>query len=103
MIAAATLGDIVKQTRQIQHFLALEVGDQPRAQRVLVRMLRLGEAPQVAHHHQDVLVDRVDVEQVVLHLADDASERRQVLAEHVVQIHPPQRVREAARLAEHAA
>ena len=42
------------------------------------------EAAQVAQHHQDVLVDRVDVEQVVLHLADDAPEHPQVAAEHAV-------------------
>ena len=57
---------------EVEHLLALEVGDQPRAERILVRVLRLGEAAQVADHHQDVLVDRVDVEEVVLHLADDA-------------------------------
>ena len=65
-----------------------------------MRVLRLGEAAQVADHHQDVLVDRVDVEEVVLHLADDAPERREVVAEDAVQVHPPQLVREAARLAE---
>ena len=79
MVAAAALGDVVEQAGEVEHFLALEIGDQPRAQRILVRVLRLGEAAQVADHHQDVLVDRVDVEEVVLHLADDAAERRQVL------------------------
>ena len=77
-----------------------EIGDQPRAQRVLVRVLRLGEAPQVADHHQDVLVDRVDVIQIVLHLADDAAERGQVAAEDAVLVHPPQLMRDAARLAQ---
>ena len=95
MIAAAALGDVVEQPGEVEHLAPLEVGDQPRAQRILVRVLRLGEAAQVADHHQDVLVDRVDVEQVVLHLADDAAERGQVVAEDAVQVHPPQLVREA--------
>ena len=58
--------------------LRVEVGHQAAAQRELVRELGLGEAPQVADHHQDVLVDRVDVVEVVLHLADDAPEGGQV-------------------------
>jgi hypothetical protein len=37
-----------------------------------VRVLGDEEAPHVAQHHQDVLVHRVDVEQVVLHLPHDA-------------------------------
>ena len=37
-------------------------------------MLRLGKAAQIADDHQDVLVDRVDVVEIVLHLADDAAE-----------------------------
>ena len=41
-----------------------------------VRVLRLGEAAQVADHHEDVLVHGVDVEEVVLHLTDDAAEHR---------------------------
>ena len=40
------------------------------------------EAAQVADHHEDVLVDRVHVEQVVLHLPDDAAEHRQVAPEN---------------------
>ena len=93
MVAAAALGDVVEEPREIEHLPALEIGDEPRAQRIFVRVLRLGEPAQVADHHQDVLVDRVDVEEVVLHLADDAAERRQIMAEDPVQIHPPQLVR----------
>src|SRR5215218_3053997 len=62
-------------------------------------MLRLAETPQVADDHQDVRVDRVDVKKVVLHLADDAAEHRQVVAENSVQVHAAQLVREATRLA----
>ena len=74
---------------------------EPRAERVLVRVLRLGEAAQVADHHQDVLVDRVHVEQVVLHLPDDPAEHRQVLAEDPVEVHPAQLVQQSALGVEH--
>ncbi len=33
---------------------------------------------------EDVLIDRVDVEKIVLHLPDDAPEHRQVAAEHAI-------------------
>ena len=91
----------MKQTGDIEHFLVLEIGDESRAQRILVRMLRLGEAPQVADHHQDVLVHRVDVEEVVLHLSNDPAERRQVLAQNAEQVHAAELVRQTAWLAEH--
>ncbi len=65
-----------------------------------MRVLRLGEPAQVPDHHQDVLVHRVDVKEVVLHLADDAPERRHQVAEDSVEIHPAQLVRDAARLAQ---
>ena len=51
-------------------------------------------------HEQDVRVDGVGVEQVVLHAADDAAERRDVAAEHAVQVHAPQFVRDADRRAQ---
>ena len=101
MVAAASLGDVVKKSSQVEHFLVLEISDQPRAQRIFVRMLRLGESAQVADHHQDVLVDGIHMEEIVLHLADDPSERRQILAQHAKQIHSAQLVRQAARLAKH--
>jgi len=47
----------------------------------------------------DVLVHGVDVEEVVLHLPDDAPEGRQVLAQNPEQIHAAQLVRDPARLA----
>jgi hypothetical protein len=59
-----------------------------------VRVLRLGESAQIADHHQDVLVDGVDVEEVVLHLADDAAEQPAGSAENAVLVHPPQLVRD---------
>ena len=42
-----------------------------------------GETPQVAHDLRDVLIYGIDVEKVVLHLADDAFPGRQVGAQQV--------------------
>ena len=98
MVAAAALGDIVKQRRHVQHPRPLEIGDQLAAERIFVRVLGHREAAQIAQHHQDVLVDRVDVIQVVLHLPDDAPEIQQVASEHAGLVHQPQRVRDAGRL-----
>ena len=72
MVTAARLGDVVKQSRRIEHLGSREIGYQPRAQRVLVRVLRLGEPAQIADHHQDVRIDRVHVKQIVLPLTHAA-------------------------------
>ncbi len=66
-----------------------------------MRELRHGEAAQVAHHHQDVFIHRVDMEQIVLHLPDDASERGDIGAEDAVLIHPAQGMQNAFRLAQY--
>ena len=63
-------------------------------------VLRHRQAPQVADDEQRVRVHGVGVEQVVLHAADDAAERRNVAAEHAVQVHAPQLVRDAGRRAQ---
>jgi hypothetical protein len=102
MVAASPLGDVVEQRGDIQQPAALEAAHQLAAQRELMRELRHGEAAQVAQHHQDVLVDRVDVIEVVLHLADDAPELRQVAAQHVVLVHAAELVHDAARLLQDA-
>ena len=38
-------------------------------------MLHDHEAPYIAQHHQDVLINGVDVKQIMLHLPDDSSKR----------------------------
>jgi hypothetical protein len=95
VVAAAALGDVVEQRRQVQQPRLRKVGHQLAAERVFVRMLGHREAAHIAHHHQDVLVHRVDVEQVVLHLADDLAEVGQVAAQHRHVVHAAQRVDDA--------
>ena len=98
MVAAAAFRDVVVQGGDEQQPAALEAAHQLGAERELMRQLGHREAAQVAHHHQDVLVDGVDVEQVVLHLADDAAELRQVAPEDAVLVHAPELVHDPARL-----
>src|SRR5882672_961678 len=78
VVPAAPLRDIVVERSDVEEPASLETADQLGAQRELVRELGHREAAQVPHHHEDVLVHGVDVEQIVLHLADDAAELRKV-------------------------
>ena len=68
--------------------------------RQLAVVLGQRQAAQVAQHEQRVRVDRVGVEQVVLHAADDATERGDVAAEHAVGVHAAQLVGHAGRRAQ---
>ena len=45
-------------------------------------MLGDGETSYIAHHHQDVLIDGIDMKQVMLHLSDDAAEVGQVATQN---------------------
>ncbi len=74
------------------------MGGQLRAERVFVGVLGDEEAPHIAQHHQDVLIHGVDVEQVVLHLSDDAAEHPQIAPEHRGVVHQPEGMGLAARL-----
>ncbi len=100
MIAAAAFGDVVEQPGEIEDLDAIELRNQPAAQRILVRHFGYGEAAQVAHDHEDVFIHRVDMKQIVLHAPDDASEGRDVAAEHAVLVHAPQRVGDAGGTAQ---
>ena len=55
-------------------------------------MLGNKKAPGVAQHHENVLVDGVDMKQVMLHLADDASEHPQITSKHRGLVHQPHRM-----------
>ncbi len=98
VVAAAALGDVVKQGGDVQQPGLLEVGDQLAAQRVLVRVFGQREPTQVAQHLEDVLIDGVDVEKIVLHLPHDAPEHRQVAAQHGQLVHAAQLVQDALGL-----
>ena len=98
MIAAAAFRDVVEQRRDVEQPGLVPAGGQLRAERVFVRVLGHEKAPHVAQHHQDVLVHRVDVEQVVLHLAHDAAEHPQVAPQHAGLVHQPEGVGDALRL-----
>ena len=103
VVAAAALGDVMEERSDVQHVGLVPSGGQLRAERVFVRVLCDEEAPHVAQHHQDVLVHRVHMEQVVLHLPHDAAEHPEVAAEHRGLVHQPHRVGDAAGLHQHGA
>ncbi len=98
MVAAASLCDVVKEGGDIEQPVALEADDEPGHQRVFVRMFAHREAPHVAQHHEDVLIDRVDMEQVVLHLSDDTAPRDNVARQDAVFVHAPEAAHDAALL-----
>ena len=100
VVAAAAFRDVVEQAREVRDLGFLEPLHHGAARRELVVEARQREAAQVLDHEQRVRVDRVRVEQVVLHSADDAAERRNVEAEHAVGVHPLQRPRDALRRAQ---
>ena len=97
VVAAAPLGDVMKEGRHDQQPGRLEIAHQLAAEGVLVHVLGHHEAAQVAHHHQRVLVDRVDVEEVMLHAAHDVPEGRKIAPQHRPLVHQPQRVGDAWR------
>ncbi len=48
------------------------------------------ETSQIAHHHQNVFVHGVDVEQIVLHLPNHAAESRDIAAKNAIAVHASQ-------------
>ena len=100
MVAAAPFANVVEQRRQVQHPGLVPAAGQQRAKRILVRVFGHEKAPHIAQHHEDVLIYRIGVEQVVLHLPDDAPKWPQVAPEHRSLVHQAQGAREAFGLAQ---
>ena len=95
MIAAAPLGDVVKQSGQVGEFGCRQRPHDFRAARIFVIVSGQRKAPQVADHEQRVFIDRVGMKEVVLHAADDAAKGGDVAAEYAIAVHAPQFVRDA--------
>ena len=90
MITATTLADVVIQAGEVNQLGFWQLVDQLAGQREFLRQLRPAELAQVLDQVEGVRVDRIDVEQVVLHLPNDMAELRQITAENAVAVHPPQ-------------
>ena len=98
VVAAAPLGDVVEERRDVDQPGLLEAGGEARHERVFVGVLGDHQAAHVAQHLHDVLIDGVHMKQVVLHLADDAPPGGQVEAQDAVLVHPPHLLHHAALL-----
>ena len=61
MIATAPFGNIVVQTSDIHQPRFTQLCHDLIGQLVLMQMLLQGKAAQIAHHHQDVLIDRINM------------------------------------------
>ena len=78
MISATALGNVMKKSRGVKNKRFIPTCGQLRTKRVFVRVVGNEEAAHVSKDHEDVLVDRVNVKQVVLHLTHNVSEYPQV-------------------------
>ncbi len=102
MVAAAALGDVVVEPGDVEQLRLGQILGDVGGDRKALRVGLVGQPAHVAHHLDGVGVDRIDVEQVVLHLADDAAEFRQVAAEDSVAGHALQLVGQIALAFEQA-
>ena len=98
MISLAPFGNVVEQPSEIKHLRPFEFTDEPAAKRVFMGELRCLESAQVSHHHEDMFIHGIDVKQVVLHLADNPPEHRDITAQDAIAVHEAQLTREPARL-----
>ena len=97
MIAATALGNIVKQSGQVDDLGFFEGLHQWAAMRMFVIESLQRETAQITDDKQGVLIDGVGVKQVVLHTTDDSAEGRDVQAQYAVQVHASQFMRHAGR------
>ena len=103
MIASTPFGNVVKQGRDVQYPRFVPARRQLRAQRVFVRMFHHKKSPHIAQHRQDVLIDRINVEQIVLHLSDDAPKDPEIAAQYRGLVHQTHGVGNALGLHQDAA
>ena len=87
MVTAAPFGNVMKQRRHVQNPGLVPACRQLRAHWVFMRMLGHKEAPHIAQHHQNMLIHRVNMKQVVLHLPDDLAKNPQVTPQHRGLVH----------------
>ncbi len=91
VIATPPLGDIVKQGGDAEQLRFAQPGEHFMAERVTLAVGRVGKAVNVLEQPMGVFIDRVGVEHVELHLADDEVPLRQVGRQNAVLVHQAHR------------
>ena len=102
VVAPTPFGDVVEQGGHVEDPGLVPASGQLGAKRIFVGVFGDEETPHIAHHHEDVLVHGVDMEQVVLHLPHDMAEHPEIPPQHRGFVHQPQGVRDALGLLQHA-
>ena len=87
VVFATPLGNVMKKSRHIKQPGLVPAAGQLRAKRVFVGMLGNEKPTHIAQDHQNVLINRVDMEQVMLHLPHDAPKGPQITAQHRGLVH----------------
>jgi hypothetical protein len=98
VIAPSALRNIVKQRGEIELPGGTKVGHQLGEFRKLVGVFVHAESTQIANDLKDVLIHRVNMEQIVLHLPDDAPENGKHSTEDAQIVHESQGMNDSLRL-----
>ena len=88
MVAAAALGDVVEQDRNVQHAARGNLLDDCGRDRVVVFELAALDRRKQTDRPDRMLIDRIMVIHVELHLRDDAAEVGNEATEHSGLVHP---------------
>ena len=90
VVAAAALGDVVQQHRDVERPARRDLAEQRGRQRMVLGELAALDRRQQPDRPDRMLVDRIMVVHVELHLRDDAAEVGNEAAEHAGLVHPAQ-------------
>ncbi len=90
MVAAAALGDIVQQHRDIKHPARCDLLEQRGRQRMVLRQLASLDPRQQADRPDRMFVDGIMVVHVELHLGDHSAEVGNEASENASLVHPPE-------------
>ena len=96
VITATPFGNVVKQPGNVHQPRFAKLGHHLIGQLMLMHMLLQGKSTQITRHHQNMLIDCVNVKQIMLHLADDFTKSRQIAPQNPHLVHQSQRMRDAA-------
>src|SRR5690606_6463173 len=90
VVTATAFADVVVEAGDVDELGLGQLVDDLAGQWEFLRQFGPFQLAQVFDQVERVRVDRIDVEQVVLHLSDDVAKLRQVAAEDAVAVHPAQ-------------